>query len=219
MYMALSLLNASKKYNKIVAVVGAGHKEGIERFLRNPPEIDIRQLVEVKEKKISVLKIIGSLITLFTILLLISILIKLGTSEFFSALIFWFLINGILSSVFAAIAGGHVLSILTAFFVAWLTSLSPLLAAGWFSGVVEFFVRKPTQEDLERLIRAESLRDMYKNKAFRVLLVAALTNLGSGLGTLIGLWYLSTHYGINIKDVILEFLSFDPIWIETFFNE
>ena len=219
LYMALSLLNASKKYNKIVAVVGAGHKEGIERFLRDPPEIDIRQLVEVKERKIGVLKIIGSLITAFTILLLISILIKLGTSEFLSAFIFWFLINGILSSAFAALAGGHILSILTAFFVAWLTSLSPLLAAGWFSGIVEFFMRKPTQEDIERLTGAESLREMYKNKAFKVLLVAALTNLGSGLGTLIGLWYLSTHYGINIKDLILDFLSFNPIWIKTFLSE
>ena len=215
MYMALSLLNASEKYEKIVAVVGAGHKEGIERFLRNPPKIDVRELVEVKEKKIGVLKIFGFLVTAFALFLLISVFIKWGTSEFLSAFIFWFLVNGILSSVFAALAGGHVLSILTAFFVAWLTSLSPLLAAGWFSGIVEFFVRKPTQEDFEELLNAESLREMFKNKAFKVLLVAALTNLGSGLGTVIGLWYLATHYGINIKEI----LSFNPIWIKTLLNE
>ena len=206
-FMAKALVDASKRYNKIVAIVGAGHKDGITKYLQNPESIpDVKRLIEVKERKISVLKVLGFVLTSFTIFMLLSILITLGTSEFLSAFLFWFLVNGIPSSIFAAIAGGHILSILTAFCVAWLTSLSPLLAAGWFSGLVEFMIRKPKQSDFEEMLSSESLRALYRNRAFRVLLVAALTNVGSMIGTFVGIWYLSTHYGINIKEVIWKIL-------------
>ncbi len=207
-YMAYNLLKASMRYEKIVAVVGAGHKEGIEGFMQNPEKIpDLRELVEVKGKKFGILKIAGILITMTVALIFLSILLYMGTSEFISAFIAWFLINGIPSAIFAAIAGGHLLSVLTAFFVAWLTSLSPLLAAGWFSGIVEFMVRKPTQSDFEKMMNIESFKELYKNRAFRILFVAGLTNVGSMIGTFYGVWYLSTKYGVNIKDIVFQALQ------------
>ncbi len=53
LYMAANLLNVMKKYNKVVAVVGAGHKKGIETALEKAVKegIDIRKLSEVKEGK------------------------------------------------------------------------------------------------------------------------------------------------------------------------
>jgi len=204
-FMAINLLHALKRYDRIVAVVGAGHREGIEKLLANPESLpDISELMHVRERRFSVAKAAGFAVTAIVILLLVSVLLKLGTSEFLSAFMVWFLANGIPAAVLAALAGAHPLSILTAFFVAWLTSLSPLLAAGWFSGLVEFFVRKPTQHDLEDMLSSDSLRDLYRNRAFRVIMVAALTNVGSMIGTFYGLWYLSTHYGINIKEVIWD---------------
>ncbi|WP_456368820.1 TraB/GumN family protein [Geoglobus sp.] len=202
-YMAHNLIQAMKRYRKVVAVVGAGHREGIERLIRNPESVlSIHDLVQVKSRRLGLAKIAGIAVTLFVLLMLISILVKLGTSEFLSAFLVWFLANGIPAAILAAVAGAHPLSILTAFSVAWLTSLSPLLAAGWFSGLVEFFLRKPSQRDVEDLLSAESLKELYGNRAFRVIMVAALTNIGSMIGTFYGLWYLSTHYGINIKEVI-----------------
>ncbi len=206
-YMAYNLLRASIKYDKIIAVIGAGHKDGVERYMKNPDLIpEINQLLTVKKAKIGVFKIIGAIITLTVLLIFTSILFYLGTSEFISAFIAWFLINGIPSAIFAGIAGGHVLSILTAFFVAWLTSLSPLLAAGWFSGIVEFMVRKPTQSDFEEMINSESFKELFRNRAFRILFVAGMTNVGSMIGTFYGVWYLSTKYGVNIKDVMFQIL-------------
>ncbi len=207
-YMAYNLLKASMRYERIVAVVGAGHKDGIERFMQNPEEIpDMRDLVEIKNRRFSFLKIAGVLITLTVAFIFLSILLYMGTSEFVSAFIAWFLINGIPSAIFAAIAGGHILSVLTAFFVAWLTSLSPLLAAGWFSGVVEFIMRKPTHDDFEEMMNAESFKELYRNRAFRILLVAGLTNIGSMIGTFYGVWYLSTKYGVNVKDIVFQALQ------------
>ncbi len=204
-FMARNLLHASARYDKIVAVVGAGHKEGIERFMRDPESIpDIRQLLEVKKGRVSAAKVLGLLITVTVLFILGSTLVYMGTSEFISAFTAWFLINAVPSAIFAALAGGHLLSVVTAFFVAWLTSLSPLLAAGWFSGIVEFMVRKPTQNDFEEMLNAESFRELFKNRAFRVLFVAGMTNLGSAIGTFYGVWYLSTKYGVDIKEIVFQ---------------
>ena len=204
-YMAYILLQAARRYRKVVAVVGAGHRDGIERFLKNPEEIpNIRELLEIRSRRFRILKAFGVLVTLTVVILLASILVELGTSAFLSAFLVWFLANGIPAAILAAVAGAHPLSVLTAFSVAWLTSLSPLLAAGWFSGLVEFFLRKPGQRDLENMLSAESFRELYRNNAFRVIMVAALTNIGSMIGTFYGLWYLSTNYGINIKEVIWD---------------
>ena len=81
------------------------------------------------------------------------------------------------------------MSILTAFCVAWFTSLNPTLAAGWFAGLVEAKIRKPTMADLE-YIEAESLRGFMGNKVVRVLMVTAFANLGSVIGTIYALPYI-----------------------------
>lgn len=101
----------------------------------------------------------------------------------------WFLANGTFAAIGAALAFGHPLSILTAFGVAWFTSLNPTLAAGWFAGLVEAKVRKPTMADLE-YIEAETVRGFMGNKVVRVLMVTALANLGSVIGTVYALPYL-----------------------------
>ena len=72
------------------------------------------------------------------------------------------------------------------------------------AGIVEAWIRKPTSADLAQLFEARSLREMMKNKFFRVLLVAALTNVGSAIGTIYGGYYITAHFGIDIARVISE---------------
>lgn len=204
-YMAANLLNALSRYDKIVAVVGAGHRKGIERALSrlkdNP--VNIRELEEVKKGR-NLLKYIMAAFTILIISTFVLIMLSFNTEMLIQAFIFWFLINGILSAVGAAIARGHPLSIAAAFFFAWLTSLNPLIAAGWISGVVEAWIRKPTVDDFSRLVEAESFREMMENRFFRVLLVAALTNVGSMIGTVYGGWYILSTFGIDVAKVIGE---------------
>ena len=79
------------------------------------------------------------------------------------------------------------LSILTAFIAAPITSLNPLLAAGWFAGLVEASVRKPKVRDFEKLTEdVNSVKGMWKNRVTRILLVVILANVFSSLGTFIG---------------------------------
>src|SRR5690625_275530 len=63
----------------------------------------------------------------------------------------WIVWNGSLSALGTAIAFGHPLAILTTFIVAPITSLNPLIAAGWFAGIVQAYIRKPNVADFESL--------------------------------------------------------------------
>ncbi len=202
-YMAAKLIEASKRYERIVAVVGAGHKKGIEKYLKNPETIpDPRDLEKVKESKFSILKVLSFIIFGFVILTFLAVLSTMNSETILKAFFYWFVINGVLSAAGALIAGAHPLSALAAFLTAWLTSLNPMIAAGWISGLVEAKLRTPSTEDFEELMEVDSFRDLLRNRVFRVLLVAALTNVGSMIGTIYGAWMIVQLTGVNIPDIV-----------------
>ena len=209
-FMAYNILSALKDYNKIVVVVGAGHKKGIEKLL-NSGSIDVSDLLYVKRSRFSVSKLIGYGAAIFVILLFGFILLNLNSSALITAFTYWFLINGVLAALGAFLAKGHPLSILAAFLSAWLTSLNPAIAAGWISGIVEAWIRKPTTRDLQEITKANSFKELIENKFFRVLLVAALTNVGSGVGTFLGIYYVIKITGIDItgflKDLVFSIFN------------
>src|SRR5690625_655695 len=99
----------------------------------------------------------------------------------------WVLWNGSLSAIGTIIAFGHPLAVLTALVAAPITSLNPLLAAGWFAGIVQAYVKRPHVSDFESLSKdVYSVKGFWNNKVTRILLIVVLANLGSALGTFIG---------------------------------
>ena len=212
LFMALKLIQAMKKHDKIVAVVGAGHKRGLAELIEHLQKEDsqnyeesIRELEEI-DSGISILKVISVFIILFLLSFFVLTFVSIGFEAFMRIFLIWFLVNGISASVGACIARAHPLSIIAAFFSAWMTSLNPFIAAGWISGVVEAWIRKPTMEDLNELLNSKKIGEMFNNKFFRVLLVAALTNIGSTIGTMVGSYYILTNFGIEIFKVIKSFI-------------
>ncbi len=203
LYMAANLLNAMARYNRVVAVVGAGHRKGIERALQKLKDepVNLRELEEVKRGR-SKLKILSSVFAVVLIATFVLIATSLSTEILIKAFLFWFLINGILSALGAALARGHPLSVITAFLCSWMTSLNPMIAAGWVSGLVEAWIRKPTVDDLSKLAEASSFDEMLSNRFFRVLFVAGLTNVGSMIGTIYGGWYILTTFGVDVAEVL-----------------
>jgi|TARA_Y100000310_G_scaffold300031_1_gene335382 pheromone shutdown-related protein TraB len=181
-FMAGMLQRAEGK--KIVAVVGAGHVEGIKRYIDKPITFSKLQTVPRKRKK---LKIGGLVIPALLLGLLIYGFVTKGIGTTLNMLMWWFLINGTLSAVGAAAAFGHPLSMLTAFVAAPFTSVNPLLAAGWFAGYVEAKIRNPKVKDFKSLNKLDSFKAYWKNRVTRVLLVVAFANLGSIVGTFIAL--------------------------------
>ena len=119
----------------------------------------------------------------------------------------WIMVNGLLSAAGAAIALGHPITIVSAFLAAPLTSLNPLVAAGWVAGLVQAWIRKPTVEDFEDLPNATSTwKGWHKNPVLKILLVCALANLGSVLGT----WIAGGWIFARLWNAIVEF--FVMIW-------
>ena len=202
-YMASKLIEASQRYDKVVAVVGAGHKKGIERYLKNPELLpDVEELERVKERRFSILKLLSFAIFALIAITFVAVISTMNSYIIMKAFLYWFIINGVLSALGALLAGGHPLSALAAFLSAWLTSLNPMIAAGWVSGLVEAKIRKPTSKDLEDLVNAESFRDLMRIGIFRVLLVAALTNVGSMIGTIYGAYVIMKLTGVNVPQII-----------------
>ncbi len=169
--------------SKIVAVVGAAHLDGIVSEFEN--EHDLTQLNYIKPRGITG-KLIGWIIPVI-IVVLIALTFSVDSSAGVSQVVSWILWNGSLSAIGALIAFGHPLTILTAFLVAPISSLNPLLAAGWFAGLTETFIRKPKVKDFESLNEdLNTVKGWWTNRLTKVLLVVLLANIGSVVGTMIG---------------------------------
>lgn len=180
-YIANKLKKSKGK--KIVAILGAGHLPGVQLELFK--EQDMKRISSVPKKNKSWRKI-GWLIPIL-IVGLVATTFSHDAPSGWEGLIAWILWNGSFSALGTLLALGHPLSILTAFLVAPISSLNPLLAAGWFAGIVEAFVRKPKVEDFEKLSTdLTGVTGFWKNRVTRVLLVVVFANVGSTIGTLVG---------------------------------
>lgn len=170
---------------KIVAVVGAGHVPGIKAYWSDSIEIEHLNTIPRKRKTFQLLKWLLPLgIMSFIVLGFFSGGAKTGKDM----LTWWVLANGVLAGLGAVIALAHPLTVVTSIMAAPLTSLNPMVAAGWVSGLVEAFSRKPKVRDFERLPEdILTIRGFWKNKVTRILLVVVFTNLGSSLGTFVAI--------------------------------
>lgn len=189
---------------RVVAVVGAGHREGITRYLAHPEKIPaFEEMAHPSRRRVSVPKLFGAALTLLVLITIAAVILSgITTENLFSAFKIWFLVNGALSAAGVILARGHPLSALTAFMIAWLTSLNPLMAAGWFAGIVEAWKRKPKMVDTKRLAEAETFKEMMAIPLFRVILVAAMANIGSVAGTVIGAYLILQMSGLSPQDLV-----------------
>ncbi|MDQ1254774.1 MAG: hypothetical protein QG646_4044 [Euryarchaeota archaeon] len=205
-YLAGSILRVATSGNKtIVVVIGAGHKPGIIKYLKNPGSIPpLNTLMEIPKKRFSFGKIFGFIFVAFIIaFFLLMLLSGVPLKTLFIAFACWFIITGVLSAAGTLLAGGHPYSALTAFLVAWLTTLHPLIAAGWFAGLVEAKQQNPTMDDVKALLGVETLKEMFKNKFMRVLLVASFANLGSMAGVLLAVYVVSRIISIDPRVIFM----------------
>ena len=172
---------------RTVAVLGAGHVPGVLEHIDR--EEDLTALEEIPRPgrlgKVIKWAVPGLIMALFVYGFLTG-----GAERSLESVYIWILVNGVLSALGAALAMGHPLTIVSAFFAAPLTSLNPMIAAGWVAGLVQCVVKKPTVEDLEGLPEAiGSVRGFWLNPTTRILLVVVLSNLGSVVGTFVsGSW-------------------------------
>jgi pheromone shutdown-related protein TraB len=168
---------------KIVAVVGAGHVQGIKNNWSQAVDISALEQMPVRGKIGGLLKWI---IPAAIIFLFLAGFFYGGSRAGKDMIVWWVAANGLLAGAGALIALAHPLTVLSSIVAAPLTSLNPMIAAGWVSGLVEAFSRKPKVIDLENLPDdILSVRGFWKNKVTRILLVVVFTNIGSSIGTFV----------------------------------
>ncbi|MDA3917300.1 MAG: TraB/GumN family protein [Deltaproteobacteria bacterium] len=171
--------------DKIVAVVGAAHTPGIKKYLANNEAIDLDELnrVPVAGKTGKILK---WAIPIAILLLFVAGFLMEGKNAGTDMIWIWIAANGIFAGIGAILALAHPITIISSILAAPLTSLNPMIAAGWVSGLVEAFARKPKVKDLEAIPEdIVSIKGFWRNNVTRILLVVIFTNLGSSIGTMI----------------------------------
>ncbi|MCK5594410.1 MAG: TraB family protein, partial [Candidatus Aenigmarchaeota archaeon] len=186
-YLAQKIKDTEGK--KIVVVVGAGHVPGIKKNLKKTT--DLKTLEKIPKNK-NITKYIGWSIPLIFTALIIYGFMGHGTEVTINMLYRWMIINGSLSALGAALALANPITILVAFIAAPLTSLNPMLAAGWFAGLSEAKLKEPRVKDFESLSRLDGITGFWKNRVTRILLIVVFSNLGSTIGTFIALPYLAS---------------------------
>lgn len=180
-YLAQKIKHAPGK--KVVAVLGAAHVPGIVKQIEK--EHNLEQLTAMPPKA-KWPKVIGWAIPIAVISVILYTFLS-NPAAGWQQTISWVLWNGSLSALGTAIALGHPLAILTAFIAAPITSLNPLLAAGWFAGFVQAYIKRPNVSDFERLSEdVFTVKGFWRNKVTRILLIVVLANLGSSIGTFVG---------------------------------
>ena len=182
-YLAGSIMKIPQ--DRVIAVVGAGHKPGIEEYLDKPETLpDLRDLEVIEDKKgIPWLKIFLAMIpVLFVVIFFLAYFSGINITGNIYDFIIISMIMGFIGSI---LSGSKIPSAIVGGVVAPLTIIHPLLAAGWFSGLCEAKFRKVRQSDIKNLAQINSLRDLWNNNIFRILLVVIGTNLGVSIATLV----------------------------------
>ena len=182
-YLAHKIRNAPGE--KIVAVVGAGHVPGIQKYWDEP--VDLNPLEELPPKG----RLLGFLkwgIPIAVVGLIIIGFFSVGIAGGAHMIKWWVLANAVLAGLGAGLALAHPLTVLSAIAASPLTSLNPMIAAGWVAGLVEALLGRPKVKDFERLAEdISSLKGFWRNKITRILLVVVFTNIGSSLGTFVAI--------------------------------
>lgn len=173
---------------KIVAVVGAGHVPGIKKYWETDINLADLEAMPPKGKMSGVLQ---WLIPLSVVALIAYGFYNGGATAGQEMLLWWSLTTGLLAGAGALVAFGHPLTILSSILAAPITTLHPLIAAGWVSGLVEAFSRTPKVRDLESLpADILSIRGFWRNKVTRILLVVVFTNIGASIGAFVAMPFL-----------------------------
>jgi pheromone shutdown-related protein TraB len=196
-YLAAKIYAAGGQ--KTVAVVGAGHVEGIVRHLQaletKAEDADVTELESIPRQGV-VKKIIPWIIPVAVSGLLTLGFLTKGPEALATGLLTWIIVTGASAAIGAFLALGHPLAILSAALAAPITALLPVIASGMVSGLVQYYLKKPQVLDFEALPDDITLfRRFYRNRILKVLLVFISTNLVGSIGSFVGLSLLGIRLG------------------------
>jgi pheromone shutdown-related protein TraB len=183
-YLAHEILETPGQ--KIVAVVGAGHIDGMKGRLEREERTDLDAIREIPPTS-PWWKIVGWAIPLVIIGSIATIAFTQGAAAAGENALIWFLANAIPSGLGALVALAHPLTVLAAAISAPFTSLSPLIGAGYVAAFTQLWALPPRVADFRTVGDDLAIpARWWQSRLMRIFLVFVLTTLGSLLGTWAG---------------------------------
>ena len=168
-FLASKIKNAPGK--KIVAVVGAGHMNGIAKIIEEDRELPSEESISVIPKSAPIWKIIGWAIPVAIIASIIAVGVHAGFEKAGELSLQWAMLTGGGAMLGTVIAGGHPVTILVALVAAPFTGLTPLIGVGFFTALTQVYMRPPRVSEMETLADdIWQVRRWWKNRVTRVIL-------------------------------------------------
>ena len=172
--------------DRVVAVVGAGHLNGIENALRDGDICDLDALKEIPPVS-HVWRWIGWGVPV----VIVSAITYIGWTRGLDAaednVVFWILANGIPCAIGAILALAHPITVLVAFVAAPITSLTPVIGAAYVTAFVQAWLCPPIVKEFQTVGEDIAVfRTWWQSRLLRVFLAFLLPGLGSLLGSIIG---------------------------------
>ena len=171
---------------RVVAVVGAGHLEGITRALERGERVDLAALSTTPPPS-RWTHVLGWGIPALVVLSLFVIGLRDGGAVAGENVAFFALATGLPSAAGTVLALGHPATVLSALLLAPFTALSPLIGIGHVTALVQSWVRPPLVRELSSALDdLGTAAGLWRNRLLRVLLVFTLSTLGGIVGTWVG---------------------------------
>ncbi|MDR1758991.1 MAG: TraB/GumN family protein [Fibrobacter sp.] len=186
-FLAGRIMRADGK--KIVAVVGAGHVQGIVKILSENQKLPNEEELCRIEKGSPVFKIIGWSIPLAIIASIVAIGFHSGMAKVGELTLQWALLTGGGAAFGTLLAGGHPLTILVAFLTAPFSALTPLIGVGFFTAFTQAYFRPPRVEEMENV--SEDIwkpSRWWKNRMTRIFLCFLLPAFPAVIGQIFAIF-------------------------------
>jgi pheromone shutdown-related protein TraB len=171
---------------RIVAVIGAGHRAGVARQLREPSQRDLADLDAIPPES-PAWRWVGWGVPATILGLIGYIAWTKGVAAAGHNLAYWGMVTGVPSFLGAVAAMAHPLTALGALVAAPITTLTPVLGVGYVAALLQAYLRPPFVRELHAVgDDVASLSKWWSNRLLRILLVFILTSVGGSIGTFVG---------------------------------
>lgn len=186
-FLASKIKNAPGK--KIVAVVGAGHMNGIAKIIEEDRELPSEESISVIPKSTPIWRIIGWAIPVAIIASIIAVGVHAGFEKAGELSLQWAMLTGGGAMLGTVIAGGHPVTILVALVAAPFTGLTPLIGVGFFTALTQVYMRPPRVSEMETLADdIWQVKRWWKNRVTRVILCFLCPGIPAIIGKILAIF-------------------------------
>jgi len=179
--------------SRILLVVGAGHADGITRALRIGKRTELAPLDRIPPAGLTSTVVAWSIpVVILAAIALVAW--RKGMAVAGHSALYWILATGTPCSIGAILAMAHPLTVVCAFLAAPLSTLSPVIGAGYITALVEVYLRPPLVHNFRNVANdVYKWRGWWRNGLLRLFLVFLLPSIGAMIGMWIGTYGIASN--------------------------